>query len=309
MSAMSKRMRRATLPEKLSLAAILLASCASDHHVSPWGARSKPSLAAFIPRPDLDGRLAAVDAETAALGLSRSAELRAELPRKGGTAVIRGYQGLDAAGRAVHAVRVATPHGVVMAVGPLDAGDIDRRTATKLVAALVGDEQSGAFQSGTDLNRDGLLDVVLRNEAGALSVWHVDRLGSGAYEIDMAAPPTRAADIDGDGYADLEGELPIAANDPIAPRLSDVATFEDGRYSNRSPAARAWHARAAAIPVPKSPDRARLRGAVEHAWHAILAGQTVEGPLRELHQEQVPGPLRAAFDRHSRAVGELSRAR
>src|SRR6185369_4447109 len=125
------------------------------------------------PRADLDGRLAAIDREAAALGLARGAEIRAELPRKGGAAVIRGYDGVDAAGRAVHAVRVATPLGVVMAVGPLDIGDADRRAATELVPALVVGAEGGAFRSGTDLNGDGMIDVVLKSESGALAIWHM----------------------------------------------------------------------------------------------------------------------------------------
>ena len=307
-------MRRRTLPEKLAIAATLLAtSCSSDHRVSPWGAQAGPSFAAFAPRPDLEARLATIDGETSALGLARSFELRVELPRKGGPAVIRGYEGQDVAGRPVHAVRVATPLGVVMAVGPLDAHELDRRVATRIVPALVGGgpkgDEVGAFRTGTDLNGDGRLDVVVRDDAGALAVWHFDGLGSGAYEVVMEAPPTRGADLDADGHVDLEGELPVARGDAIAPRLRDVATFADGRYSDATPAARAWHrqrARAATAGSSARDDGARLRAALERAWHTILAGERpVENVLAELRKEPVPPLLRSAFDRHVYTIAAL----
>lgn len=247
-----------------------------------------------------------VDTEAAALGLARATELRVELPRKAGPAVIRGYDGRDAANRPVHAVRVATALGVVMAVGPLDAGDVDRRQATELVPAL---HKGGAYRSGTELAGDGRLVVVLRNEAGTLAMWHVDALGSGAYAIEMETPPVRGIDVDGDGHVDLAGELPIPPDDPIAPRLTDVATFDGGRYSNASPAARAWHTELAAAPAIKAPEEARLRAAIERAWHAVLGGAPAESALRELRRETVAQALRASFERHARSIAEMAARR
>ena len=284
--------------------------------MSPWGGRAGPSLADFAPRPDLPARLASVEAETAAHGLARSFELRVELPRGRGDAMILGYDGRDAAGRVVHAVRVATPLGVVMAVGPLDAGDLDRRTATELVPALLGGgpkgEAPGAYRTGTDLNGDGRLDVVLRNEAGVISIWHFDGLGSGAYEIEMEASPTRASDLDGDGRIDLEGDLEIAPGDAIAPRFRDVATFDSGRYTNRSASARAWHmrmARAANAPAG-APDETRLRIALERSFHEVLAGaRPVKNVLEDLRREPVSTGLRSTFERHVRVIAALSHLR
>jgi hypothetical protein len=253
-----------------------------------------------------------VDREAAALRLSLGAEIRAELPRGRGPAVIRGYDGHDAAGRPVHAVRVATSLGVVMALGPLDAGDLDRTAPTELVPALEGVR----FRSGTDLNGDGLVDVVVKNDAGTLSIWHVDAFGSAAYAIAMAAPPSRGIEIDGDPRLALAGALPVPPGDPIAPELGDVATFAAGGYTDATPAARAWHARLVPAPspllvVPLGPPRddVRLRAAVERAWHAVLAGQGAEIVLRALGREPVPAPLRAAFDRHARAVADAASPR
>jgi hypothetical protein len=308
LSATSNRMRRATLPEKAAIAAILLVSaCTSDHRVSPWGAQPGPSLSPFVPRPDLDARLAAIDRETAALGLSRSAELRVDLPRGGGPAVIRGYEGHDVAGRPVHAVRVATSLGVVLAVGPLDVGDLARREATELVPALVGGAkpgERGAFQTGTDLNGDGRTDVILRNDSGKIAIWHFDVRGSGEYAVEMVIPPSRGADLDGDGRADLIGEIESPSGDPIAPRFSDMATFEGGRYAS----SKRWHAaRAGAISARKDlGDAARLRASLERAWHVALAGtEPAENVLKALGREPVPPTLRAAFERHVRAIAKI----
>ena len=313
-------MRARTLPEKLGLATSLLAAslapglalgCSGNHHVSPWGAGSGPGLEAYLQGPDLAAELAVVDAETRTLGLVQTEEIRAELPPRGSgrTAVLRGYEGVDAARRKVHAVRVATPRGVVLAVGPLEAGDLDRRRATELVPALLtGDDGEGiAFRSGTNLNGDGSLNVVVRNDAGELSIWHLGELGSGLYAVSMAAPPTRGIDVEGSGHIDLWGQLPADPADPIAPRLADVATFAGGAYSNGTPAARAWHAREAARPLPTAvSDARRLRAILERAWHAVLEGQPPESVLQALRREPVPARLRAAFDVHQRTVAAIA---
>jgi hypothetical protein len=300
---------------------LVAAGCASNHQVSPWGgASSPPPLSAFIERPDLAARLARIDAETAHLGLTQTVELRGELPRGGGEIVVRGYNGLDPVGRPTHAVRVATPRGVVMAVGPLDVSDAARDRATELVVSLAPKAGTEALRSGTDLNGDGAPDVVLRNDAGALEFWQITSVGSSRYEVDLEATPTRAEDMNGDGLLDLAGELPVSAGDPIAPRLVDVATFDNRRYSDQSAAARAWHAAQAAKATPKPepkpdadakpptpiPDELRLRRAIERAWHTILAGRPAERALEELKREPVPPRLRAAFDRHLARIEALA---
>jgi hypothetical protein len=140
-----------------------------------------------------------------------------------------------------------TPRSVVLALGPLEAGDLDRSLATELVPSLVpgAEGPSGssavAFGSGTDLNGDGSPDVVVKNEAGALAIWHVGELGSGAYPITMVTAPTGAIDVDGNGRIGLFGQVPIDAGDPIAPRLTDAATFDGAGYSDTSPSALAFH--------------------------------------------------------------------
>lgn len=318
-------MRGAKVTEKLALAtpgfavaalaalAVLACgslSCASNHRVSPWGGGELPPLSAFAPRPDLDAQLEAMDREAAAHGLRLEVELRGALPRGAGEVVVRGYEGVDAVGRRVTAVRVATARGVVMAVGPLAAGDQDRRRATELVPALVagGEPGGGAFASGTDLNGDGAPDVAVRNEAGVLEIWAVRPAGAAPYAVELEAPPTEALDVDGDGWVDLAGRAAVPEGDPIAPVLRDVATFEGDRYTDRSAAARAFHAAAKSPPAAPPDDATRLRRAIERAWHARLAGEPRAAVLAALDREAVPLALRVAFAAHRQRVAAAGAA-
>jgi len=339
----------AKVTEKLLPAACVLAlalsfscsfSCGSNHRVSPWGGGEAPPPVALAQRPELAAQLEAIDEETAALGLTLAVELRGRLPRGGGPLAVRGYRGVDTLGRPTSAVRVATSRGVVMAVGPLSARDLDRRQATELLPSLLPGEppgraaaveEAGVFASGSDLNGDGDPDVALRSEAGALEIWAVRLLGAAPYGIELAAAPTQALDIDADGRIDLAGRLPPLDADPIAPDLLDVATFEDGRYTNRSAAARAFHEsrlRAASrsssttpppaaaqpgaspappAPPPAPPDATRLRRALERTWHAARAGEPATEVLAALDRERVPAELRAAFAAHRARVASAVR--
>jgi hypothetical protein len=247
--------------------------------------------------------------ETAALGLQLVTEIPVKLPRGGGPLRIRSYEGTDALGRTIHAVRVASAHAVVMALGPLDPGDPDRMAKTALVPALVqeaGSRGVGAFRSGTDLAGDGAVSVVVRNDAGHLAIWRIAPLGASPYPIALVGQPTRGLDADGDGRVDLVSEVPVDASDPIAPRLTDVATFDGAGFSNRTEGARAFHA-ALAEPAgtPTTSDEVRLRGAIEHAWHSVLAGRSKEDALKQLGREVVPVRLRAAVERWTAAISSI----
>jgi hypothetical protein len=277
--------------------------------VSAWGGAGTPDLAAFIESPDLDARLALVDAETAAHGLHLTREIPIVLPHGGGLARIRGYEGTDSLGRPVHAIRVATTRSVVMAVGPLDARETARDAATELVPALMTDDggRAAAFLSGTDLTGDGATSVVARSETGQLTIWRVTSLGASPYPAVMAAPAMQGLDVDGDGRVDLVGNLVADAPDAIAPKLSCAATFDGVRFSDRTEGARAFHAALAEVAKSddKPSDEARIRRAIERAWHAVLAGKSKDEALKELGSEAVPPRLRAAFDHW---VGVISSA-
>lgn len=300
----------------------LLGGC-SNHQVSPWGERGTLSLAPYLARPDLDAQLRAVASETADLGLTLTVELRSELPRGGGEIVVRGYRGEDIMGRSTHAVRVATARGVVLAAGPLDPRDADRARATELVEALLpSDEGGGAWRSGADLNDDGRVDVVLRDEHGGLEIWGVGEVGSGPYEVRLEVSPTGAVDVDGDGLPDLAGRVPSGTYaGPVRPVLDDVATFDGARYVNDSEAALTYHrervveleARLAPPPAedPSSPKPAppspelQLSRALELAWHALLAGRPRIEVLKRLDQTTVPASLREPFDHYRPVIARL----
>ncbi|MRG93570.1 FG-GAP repeat domain-containing protein [Polyangium spumosum] len=262
-----------------------------------------PPLTAFAAPPDIEVKLSAIDAETSALGLQKTSEIHAKLPRAGGPVVVRGYEGTDVVGGKTFAVRVATVHGVVLAVGPRDAGE----HATELLPALVpgpsGGYEDGAFRALTDLNGDGTLDVVLRGRGGALEVHRIFPTGSAQYEVEMTLAPTEVADIDEDGHLDLVGRVAVPEDDPIRPAFLEVATFEAGRYRARSEVAIAWHARRADAAPRKEKDEpvedaTRARRALEKAWHALRAGRAREATLEALQKEPIPTSLRAPFDAH-----------
>jgi hypothetical protein len=303
----------------LVLSCGLAASCATDHHVSPWGEGGKVSVDLYVPKPDLEVQLAEIDRETAALGLARTLEIPGKFGRGGEAFRIRGYAGKDPIGRPIHAVRVATGRAIVLAVGPHDAHDVERSRATELVPALLpGPDPAqpldgAAYASGTDLNGDGSPDVVLKSDAGVLEIWHLLPLGAAAYEIAMIAPPTAAADVDRDGRVDLVGRVAAWPNDVLAPELDDVATFEGGRYSDATRAARAYHAarlarvEALIAHADKPADDVRLRHAIERAWHAILAGENPAKALDALDKERAPLRLQPEIERWRKAIARAVR--
>jgi hypothetical protein len=330
-------MRRAKVAENLALFGLVLvaSACAPAHRVSPWGERPPP-LGALLRAPDLAARLAEIDAETAHLGLARTIELEAKLPAARGAALVRAYEGADVVGRRVTAIRAASSRGVILALGPLDARDLARDQATELVPALApaddGDPAHGAWRSGTDLDGDGLPDVVARTEQGALEIWSLDVFGANRYPVELEAPPTSAIDADGDGRPDLVGRVPVPAGDPIAPVLEDVATAAPGGFSHATAAARAWHAArardVATLPLAPpgraegpakagaadakaqaarpEPEEARVARAIVAAWHRALAGEPRDAALAALDKQRPSPALRASFEAWRRRVERVA---
>jgi len=307
-------MRINTVSEKcllvLALPSLLCAACSSNHHVSPWGMLESPRLDAYVQRPDLDATLSLLDQETAHLRLSLTTEIKGKLPKGEGPVIIRAYQGTNTLGRPTYAVRAATAHGIILAVGPSDPADFVRDQATQLVPSISmsGGEEAVSFASANDLNGDGAPDLLLASPSGRLEIWRLLPLGATPYSIEMEASPTRALDVDHDGRIDFGGEISVDEHDPIAPRFSDLATFDGARFSNQSAAARAHHARLADTPSPSSaPTRPadRLRRALERAWHTILAGRSTDDIEKKLAQETVPEALRTSFERHTRRIMAL----
>ncbi|WP_052376423.1 FG-GAP repeat domain-containing protein [Chondromyces apiculatus] len=285
-------------------------------------------------RPDLARQLRVIEQETAALGLTAVLEMRGRLPRGGGEVVARGYEGGDRLGRRTTAVRAVSSRGVVLTLGPLSLGDLDRSQATELLAhPLLGEaathtdeESSLATASLTDLNGDSLPDVVLRSETGTLEVWALHPFSATRYPVELSTLPTLAIDADDDGQLDLAGRPLPVEGDLLAPDLLEVATFERGRYTFRSEAARALSARHAArhagiaaapsagAPPPLPPASTastsedaslRLRSALERAWYTMLAGRPRAEVLAALDKERIPPDLQASFAAHRARIASL----
>lgn len=296
--------------------------CAPEPRVSPLfgGDPLIPPLSVYVETPDLDGRLRAIEAETAKHGLTMTFEARGALPKAAGPVVVRAYEGRDALGRKTHAVRAATPRGIILAAGPRAYPDPDlmtaREEATELVRALVPDESGsgGAYQAATDLNGDGYPDIVLRNEAGVLEIWKLGAIGASQYEVRMEELPTTAIDADEDGQIDFAGAFAGAKEDVIAPELIDFAVFDGAGYSNKAAGAKGAHAKrakalAAMAAAAPAPDEVRLRRALSRAWHVVLSGAPREDALKKLDAEAVLPALRAEFDRHRSRIERIGQRR
>lgn len=325
----------------LTLAALSTPACASNHRVSPWGDAGRPTLSPYLAGPNLEAHLAAIDAEigSAGLGLGLAQELEAPLPGDAGKIVLRGYEGADSLGRRATATRAATPFGIVLAVGPsvelsrAEPADRSER-ATELVLELgpldLDPLPAGApeapegrtevrFRSLSDLNGDGALDVVLRNHAGAVEIWRLGRTAASPYPVRFPARPSGARDVDGDGLPELEAALPVAAGDPIAPKLVAALGFSKGAYGPLAPGAVAHHAAEAArraFAEPADP-RERLELAVERAFYRVLSEPDSKGALEELDratgeargaEAESAARLRAQIEALGRALGPRKRA-
>lgn len=301
----------------------LLLACSTNHEVSPWPQGGPTGmLGRFASTPDLNAQLQSIDIETKEHGLALDREVRARLPHRSGTVVIRSYRGKDELGHETHAVRVASAQGVILAVGPLELRD-ERARATRLVQALADAETGRAFSSGSDTNGDGLADVLLANDAGELEIWRLTPNGSTRYEVEIAFPPRRAVDLGLDGIMDLEG-WDDGTGTPAGLHLVDRAAFEEGRWSSAAPVAKAWHARMAASladeqrevesaadagagdagphqPPPRAPVD-RLRTALERAWHRLRAGDARNEVTAELDALKIPPDLRAWFEQNEKRV-------
>lgn len=277
----------------IALAACTLA-CRSDHKVSPWIEDFR--LDSIVPPPDLEQQLQRVDLEMTSEQMVRQHELKGRFS-DGTWFVIRSFVGQDPVRPASrHALRVATGHGVILALGPAQTGGATRPTRTELVAALV---DGGGWVSGSDLNGDACPDVVVRGEDHTIELWCLMPRGASPYPVRSRIPPDRAIDIDEDGRPELAGAVVLPGPDPIAPSILEVMSFQQGAYRSDTEVVRAWHARewgrlTAPPPdggVPASQGR-ELATAIEAAWHGLRSGRGAEalGALDAVAREHAPLP-------------------
>ncbi len=285
---------------------VALAGCGSNHRVSPYPDVDPAVL--FRPRGDLDAQLARIGEEAAREGYREALRVTGVLPG-GAPLVALGEEGVDRAGRPFSLVRVATPYGLVLGLGPPAFPTRDPSEPVELLASLV---PGGAFPSGVDLTGDGTPDLAVRAPDGTLAVYQVHALGGTRYPVSLTFPPTGADDVNGDGRVDLLGRAAPLADDPLAPELVDVAIGTGSSFDNDHPDARAFHARLRDRPLTlTAPLEARARRAIEAAFHAIRAGEpgeTAVGRWRDVALEIDQAPrLRPAFVRWTGLVAERTR--
>jgi hypothetical protein len=101
----------------------------------------------------------------------------------------------------------------------------------------------------------------------------------------------------------------VREGEALTPELTDVATFDGAGFSNRSEAARAWHARERDARRPKEGAKReeRERGALEVAWHAILAGDDRKAALAELAKVRPDDARRGAFRSYELRIERIDR--
>ncbi len=257
----------------LVLAALFtVCGCGSDHHVSPWS--PNVSLRTLTQPGNLAVHVARIDDEMRAEELVLDVEIKGvgqdEEPYQ-----IRSYKGHDELGNTRWALRVATRFGVIMALGPSTGHEVMRGEQSRLVHAL---GKAGQWQSGTDVNGDGLPDVFVSRGNGHIEVWGFHAQGASPYPIESIAPISDAIDVDADGRPDLLGYVPIPVGDVLAPRLIEVLTFSGGRYHAATPSVRSFHRRHLS-------EKTGLTARIERAWHSLRAGKNAKEELAELDKE------------------------
>jgi len=270
--------------------AFSVAGCGGEPRVSPW-----PALRLYAEQPDLDARLAAIDHETAGAKLTLEHEARTK-GETGDAYVVRSYRGVDLMGHTTWACRAASPYGVVLAVGPGDPS-----IASEVVFAA--DAGSGRiFASPGQLIAGGEPEVLLRDRAGALSVWTLGLRGASPVSIDLVPPPIGVRVLDtGEIVLVSEMTVPSLSEPPLM--VAAAAGFSDGRFKKDAGTARRFHAEmeAAYAAVPEGEAAAeRFDRVTIHAFHAIRAGGD-EKATREVYAKVDVAPELRALQRERAA--------
>lgn len=276
-----------------------MCSCGDRAPVSPWGERGLPPLGAFVEAPDLGRWVAAIEAEARAGGLHVERSLRV---RDQGNVEyeVQALSGTDGLGRPTTATRVASPFGVILALGPARAGDRDTPPSELLETLPLPAGQSLALPR--DLTGDGTLELVLRGPNGSISIVALSPHGSQELPSDLAFEPIQAVPA-GKGFALSRAQT---SKTPLPLRFREIASFERGRFRSDSAFARAWHAeqRDALRAAPENELAAdRVARLLARAFHQGRA-EDAKKALSALSEEQVPSDQQAAF---TNARAELER--
>lgn len=246
---------RSRVPPLLALVVGLSASCDAGKRVSPWGGAG-PKLAAYVERPDLVAHLDRIDQETAALGLVTTLDLTVE-DERGETYALRSFEGRDSMGARTTATRIATGHGVVVAVGPKRETDAD--TPTELVRAFGG--PGGAIGFPRDANDDGSLEVMLRSRRGELLLLSLAPRGSRTIAV---ASPAHGAELDERGNLRFVREIGCVRGTSATSTIVVLS-------GPCEPAQQGVLTRALAVPLSYAGDRFDRSATTESAWHAARA--------------------------------------
>lgn len=286
----------------------LALGCGSNHRVSEWGDSGSPKLSMYVSEPDLQGHLDDMGGAPDLQGFEVDAELHGDAA--GTHYVARSFKGPRELGRDQRAIRVASPSGVILALGPIDPRSTVRTEPDDLVRVIdANDDGEGEFRSMTDLTGDGTLDLVVRTESGEIAIYSLGPRGATRVEVAMAAPPTEGIDVDADGKVDLRGSVPFADGDPIEPAFTDVATFDGRMFSDRTDAAKKFHEEQADALAVDAPAMAGtvvvLRRSLERAWHTILKGGDPKEALEALDKARPDASLRPWFTRHRDRIEKL----
>jgi hypothetical protein len=288
----------------------LMFGCARPR-VSPWGDRGAVPIALYAQPADLGARLRAIDDETRPLELARFLEERF-VDARGEAYALRGYEGRDTLGRRLVATRVASPHAVVLALGPRPWSDADESSFEPVASVeLAG---GGALALPVDLTSDGVPDVVLSSPSGRLAIVRVGPRGSALVDVKMGMPPTRFRRLS-------SGTLALSAvhewSEATRAGLERTLSFEalsawDGaRMSDRASDVVAHHEQEAArlcVNDEALSSAADAERQILCAWHSLSSGKSESATLDELRKGLAPRLGATNGDRAIDAIARLARS-
>ena len=281
------------------LAPSLLAACPSPS-VSPWGQSGGPSLRLYLEKADLQANLQQIAAEVQGLALEQTGSF--EVKDAGGERYrVLSFEGRNSLGHKTTAVRVASEHGVIVALGPLR--ELDTPQPTEFVRSLA-EEGGGTISFPRDITSDGLPDLLLSDGRGQElllglqphgtrttsietggNLWSIERRENDFLLLRALGCIRGRQGLDS-AAIELEATLKPCPSLTQIERPLLVPLFLSGQRFERSrSAAREWHQlRADRLQARRSPKLSATADLMEleAAFHALSAGADSEIVLTEL---------------------------